>query len=99
LSSFYSDNQTFTVSADSNPSSVRLQTALRALNGNDLVNGTPLEEVCRIYNSLSQAANEDRTSRIYAGAHHRFATENGISLGEQVAQYFLRHNPFHGKLL
>jgi Vanadium chloroperoxidase N-terminal domain len=94
LSSFYGDNQVFTVSADPNPSSVRLQSALRSLNGNDLVDGIPLEEVSRTYNSLSQAANEARTSRIYAGAHHRFATENGISLGEQIAQYFLRHNPF-----
>ncbi|KAM3105487.1 hypothetical protein [Phormidesmis sp. 146-33] len=94
LSSFYGDNQTFTVGADPNPSSVRLQTALRSLNGNDLVDGTPLEELSRTYTSLSQAANEARTSRIYAGAHHRFSTENGISLGEQVAQYFLRHNPF-----
>jgi hypothetical protein len=94
LSSFYGDNQVFTVSADPNPSSDRLQSALRSLNGNDLVDGTPLEEVSRTYNSLSQAANEARTSRIYAGAHHRFATENGISLGEQIAQYFSRHNPF-----
>lgn len=94
LSSFYGDNQTFTVSADPNPSSTRLQNALRSLNGNDLVDGTPLEEVSRTYTSLSQAANEARTSRIYAGAHHRFATENGITLGKKVAQYFLRHNPF-----
>lgn len=94
LSSFYGDKQTFTVGADPNPDSARLQTALRSLNGNDLVDGTPLEEVSRTYTSLSQAASEARTSRIYAGAHHRFATENGVNLGEQVAQYFLRHNPF-----
>ncbi|WP_250126615.1 vanadium-dependent haloperoxidase [Chroococcidiopsis sp. CCMEE 29] len=94
LSSFYGDNQTFTVSADPNPSSARLQNALRSLNGNDLVHGTPLEEVSRTYTSLSQAANEARTSRIYAGAHHRFATKDGINLGKKVAQYFLRHNPF-----
>jgi Vanadium chloroperoxidase N-terminal domain len=98
LSSFYGDNQTFTVSADPNPSSARLQNALRSLNGNDLVDGTPLEEVSRTYTSLSQAANEARTSRIYAGAHHRFATKNGVNLGRQIAQYFLRHNPFHVKL-
>lgn len=94
LSSFYGDKQTFTAGADPNPNSTRLLNALRSLNGNDLVDGTPLEEVSRTYTSLSQAANEARTSRIYAGAHHRFATENGINLGEQVAQYFLRHNPF-----
>ncbi len=94
LSSFYGDNQTFTVSADPNPNSVRLQSALQSLNGNDLVDGTPIEEVSRTYDSLSQAADEARTSRIYAGAHHRFATENGMSLGEQVARYFLGHNPF-----
>lgn len=94
LSNFYGDRQTFTAGADPNPNSARLLNALRSLNGNDLVDGTPLEEVSRTYTSLSQAANEARTSRIYAGAHHRFATENGINLGEQVAQYFLRHNPF-----
>lgn len=94
LSSFYSDRQTFTVSADPNPSSTRLQNALRSLNGNDLVDGIPLEEVSRTYTSLSQAANEARTSRIYAGVHHRFSTKNGINLGKKVAQYFLRHNPF-----
>lgn len=94
LSSFYGDNQPFIVSADPNPSSARLQNALLSLNGNDLVDGTPLEEVSRSYTSLSQAANEARTSRIYAGAHHRFATKNGIDLGKKVARYFLRHNPF-----
>lgn len=94
LSSFYGDKQTFTVGADPNPNSERLLWALRSLNGNDLVDGTPLEEVSRTYTSLSEAANEARTSRIYAGVHYRFATENGINLGEQVAQYYLRHNPF-----
>lgn len=88
LSSFYGDNQTFTPGADPNPNSARLLNALRSLNGNDLVDSTPLEEVSRTYTSLSQGASEARTSRIYAGAHHRFATGNGINLGEQVAQYF-----------
>lgn len=94
LANFYGDNQTFTVSADPHPNSFRLQQALQSLNGNDLVNGVRIEEVSRTYTSLTQAANECRTSRIYAGAHFRFATENGVNMGEQVASFVLRQNPF-----
>lgn len=94
LSNFFGDEQTFTVSADPQPTSNRLRNALVSLNGNDMINGVPLERVSRTYNSLAEASDESRTSRIYAGAHFRFATENGVNLGEQVATYFLRHNPF-----
>jgi Vanadium chloroperoxidase N-terminal domain len=96
LAEFYGNNQTFTVSADPHPSSTRLSLALTSLNGNAQLgaNGPTLDRVTRKYTSLSQAADESRISRIYAGAHFRFATENGINMGEQVARYFLRHNPF-----
>jgi len=96
LANFYGDRQTFTVSADPHPNSARPLNALTDTNGDGLkdVLGTPLEEVSRTYTSLAQAADESRTSRIYAGAHFRFATENGVNMGEQVASYFLRHNPF-----
>jgi Vanadium chloroperoxidase N-terminal domain len=94
LANFYGDAQTFTVGANPHPNSARLRTALQSLNGNDLIDGVPLEDVSKTYTSLSQAADESRTSRIYAGAHFRFATENGVNLGEQVGTYFLRHNPF-----
>jgi len=94
LANFYGDDQTFTVSADPHPNSTRLRQALQSVNGNELVDGVPLEEVSRTYTSLSQAADESRISRIYAGAHFRFATENGVNMGEQVASYVLRNNPF-----
>jgi hypothetical protein len=96
LTDFYGDNNTFTVSAAPHPNSARLLNALTETTSDGLkaVDGVPLEEVSRIYTSLAQAADESRTSRIYAGAHFRFATENGVNMGEQVARYFLRHNPF-----
>jgi hypothetical protein len=96
LAEFYGDNQTFTVSADAHPNSGRLIGALNSLNNSRQLgaNGPDIERVTRKYTSLSQAADESRISRIYAGAHFRFATENGVNMGEQVARYFLRHNPF-----
>lgn len=94
LTNFYGDDQTFTVSADPHPNSFRLQQALISLNGNDLVGGVRLEEVSLTFNSLAQAADVARTSRIYAGGHFRFATENGVNMGEQIARYVLRSEPF-----
>jgi hypothetical protein len=66
------------------------------VGGVTLANGTfvPLEEVSRNYTSFSQLREETRLSRIYAGAHFRFATERGVQLGTNVGNYFLDNNPF-----
>jgi hypothetical protein len=103
LASFYGENPVggFTVSADVNGNSARLNNALissgNTVSATDLrgaVNGVALEEVSRNYTSFSQAREETRLSRIYAGAHFRFATERGVQLGTNVANYFLANNPF-----
>lgn len=103
LANFYGDSSAaFTVSAAPHPNSSRLREALVSLNGNDLVpvktaTGTVMEHVdslSKTYTSLREAANDIRTSRIYSGAHYRFATEAGVNLGEQSGSYYVRHNPF-----
>jgi hypothetical protein len=98
LTRFYGENPIggFTVSADVAANSSRLATALTDTNGDGRtdVNGVPLEEVSRNYTSFTQAREETRLSRIYAGAHFRFATERGVQLGTNVANYFLDNNPF-----
>jgi Domain of unknown function (DUF4114)/Vanadium chloroperoxidase N-terminal domain len=102
LASFYGENPVggFTVSADVNANSARLNGALASVgstvSATDLrgaVNGVALEEVSRNYTSFSQVREETRLSRIYAGAHFRFATERGVELGTNVANYFLNNNP------
>jgi hypothetical protein len=112
LASFYGENPVggFTVSADINANSARLNGGLisvgstiassdgvRDAAGNLInvgsVNGVGLEEVSRNYTSFGQAREETRLSRIYAGAHFRFATERGVQLGTNVANYFLNNNP------
>jgi Ca2+-binding RTX toxin-like protein len=94
LSFFFGENSDFTVSADIHPISARLANALTDTDGDGLtdVEGVPLEEVSRDYTSFTQAINETRLSRIYAGAHFRFATEHGVQLGNEVADYFLNNN-------
>lgn len=94
LISIFGDDQTFTASADVHPLSARLQTALTSINGNDRIDGVRLDRVAVTYDSISAAADDERTSRIFAGGHFRFATENGVNMGEQVARYIIRHNPF-----
>jgi Domain of unknown function (DUF4114)/Vanadium chloroperoxidase N-terminal domain len=70
--------------------------ATARVGGVTLTDGTfvPLEEVSRNYTSFTQLREETRLSRIYAGAHFRFATERGVQLGTNVANYFLDNNPF-----
>jgi len=92
LGRFYGENQTFTVSADVNPVSARLANALAPAGGN--VDGVPLEEVSRTYTSFNQVLDETRLSRIYAGAHFRFATERGVQLGELTGEFFLDNSSF-----
>jgi Domain of unknown function (DUF4114)/Vanadium chloroperoxidase N-terminal domain len=96
LASFYGENANFVVSADVNGNSARLNGALTDTNadGRNDVNGVALEEVSRNYTSFSQVREETRLSRIYAGAHFRFATERGVELGTDVANYLLANNPF-----
>jgi Domain of unknown function (DUF4114) len=110
LARFYGENINVNVSADINANSARLNNALLNSNASNRAAGaggvniggvtladgtfTPLEEVTRNYTSFSQLREETRLSRIYAGAHFRFATERGVQLGNNVANYFLDNNPF-----
>jgi hypothetical protein len=56
----------------------------------------PGKEV-RTYSSFAFAAHENADSRIRAGIHFRFATDEGLSLGTKVGRYIVEHNlrPLH----
>jgi Vanadium chloroperoxidase N-terminal domain len=96
----------FRVGAGLHPGSARLRQALQSVNGNNLVPEVPtaanranptelvdIDDVFRTYTNLRQAAEEARNSRVFSGAHFRFATENGVGLGRQIGNYILGHNP------
>ena len=53
---------------------------------NDLLIG-----VTRSYHSFTQALNEVKNARIYAGIHFRFACDDGQVIGDQVGHYVLEH--------
>jgi hypothetical protein len=46
----------------------------------------------RSFNNFTQAANENADSRVRAGIHFRFATEQGKALGRQVGSYIVEHH-------
>jgi hypothetical protein len=56
-----------------------------------------LPNVTRSFSSLSQAANENALSRIYAGYHFRHAVVEGNKQGEQIGLYVIQHSlrPLH----
>lgn len=47
--------------------------------------------VTRSYSSFSSALEEIKNARVFAGIHFRTATEDGVKLGADVAQYLLEH--------
>jgi membrane-associated phospholipid phosphatase len=53
---------------------------------NDLLIG-----VTRSYHSFTQALNEVKNARIYAGIHFRFACDDGQEIGDQVGHYVLQN--------
>ena len=46
----------------------------------------------RSFNTFTQAANENADSRVRAGIHFRFATEQGKALGRNVGSYIVEHH-------
>lgn len=46
----------------------------------------------RSFNTFTQAANENADSRVRAGIHFRFATEQGKALGREVGGYIVKHH-------
>jgi len=54
-------------------------------------NGLPAEEITRSFGSLSQAADEAVSARVYAGIHFRTGCEMGARLGEKVGRFAFRH--------
>ena len=46
----------------------------------------------RSFNTFTQAANENADSRVRAGIHFRFATEEGKALGRKVGSYIVLHH-------
>jgi len=53
---------------------------------NDLLIG-----VTRSYHSFTQALNEVKNARIYAGIHFRFSCDDGQEIGDKVGHYVLEH--------
>jgi hypothetical protein len=49
--------------------------------------GPPFAGITRSFNSFSQAAAENGSSRIYAGIHFRSAVEDGIQQGRQIGAF------------
>jgi hypothetical protein len=46
----------------------------------------------RLFATFTQAADENADSRVRAGIHFRFATEQGQTLGRDVGSYIVRHH-------
>ena len=46
----------------------------------------------RSFNTFTQAANENADSRVMAGIHFRFSTEEGKALGRRVGRYIVKHH-------
>jgi membrane-associated phospholipid phosphatase len=69
-------------------------TILAARYGNHVsftVTSPTLPGVTRSFDSLTAAATEAGLSRIYAGLHSRLDHEAGLTLGDQIGRYTLRH--------
>ena len=51
-----------------------------------ITSGPPFPDIKRSFTSFSQAAQESADSRVYAGIHFRTACEDGLVLGQKIAQ-------------
>ncbi len=58
------------------------------MNGHNTdANGNHRATVVRSYTSFSQASRENARSRIYLGIHWQFDADEGIAIGDQIADY------------
>jgi PAP2 superfamily len=53
--------------------------------------GAPFAGLARAYGSFSEAAEENADSRVYAGVHFRYSTAEGLTLGEQIGRFIVKH--------
>ena len=53
--------------------------------------GAPFAGIVRSFTSLSQAAQENADSRVFAGIHFRTACRDGIRQGHHIGQFVVRH--------
>jgi PAP2 superfamily len=69
---------------------------LRQVFGTDQVDftatsGVPFAGLTRAYGSFSEAAQENADSRVYAGVHFRYSTAEGLTLGERIGRFIVKH--------
>jgi hypothetical protein len=69
---------------------------LRRVFGTDQVaftatSGAPFAGLTRTFSRFSEAGQENADSRVYAGVHFRSATTAGLTLGQQVGRFTVRH--------
>jgi hypothetical protein len=50
------------------------------------------ENPVRSFDTFTQAVNENADSRVRAGIHFRFSTEQGKMLGRRVSNYIIEHH-------
>ena len=53
--------------------------------------GAPFAGITRSFTSFSQAAEENASSRVYAGIHFRTACNDGIKLGRKIGKFAFKH--------
>jgi hypothetical protein len=53
--------------------------------------GAPLPGITRSFVSLSQAAQENADSRVFAGIHFRTACRDGVHQGHQIGKFIFMH--------
>jgi hypothetical protein len=56
-----------------------------------VTSGVPLAGITRSFTSLSQAAQENADSRVYAGIHFRSACRDGVQQGRKIGKFTFTH--------
>ena len=56
-----------------------------------VTSGVPLSGITRSFVSLSQAAQENADSRVYAGIHFRTACRDGVREGRKIGKFTFMH--------
>jgi hypothetical protein len=69
---------------------------LRRFFGTDEVDftatsGAPFAGFSRTFSRFSEAAQENADSRVYAGVHFRSASTDGLTLGQKIGAFTVRH--------
>lgn len=57
-----------------------------------MTSGAPFAGITRSFTSLSQAAQENANSRVWAGIHFRSACQGGLALGENIGRHAFAHH-------